>query len=219
MAHGKLAEDLKNIETIITEHPEGIGISALEKVLEQRSSQVFNRRTLQRRLARLVKDKRAVVEGESSAIVYKPVAQPTGIAPTIGIESPEVELYVPVSSEGSLIRDRVRQPLMYRRPVGYERDFLSSCEPGSTFYLPESLRIQLHEMGRTPAFERPAGAYAKDIFNRLLVDLSWASSKLEGNTYNRPDTRNLIEFGRVAQGKDAQETQMILNHKAAVVKR
>ena len=44
------------------------------------------------------------------------------------------------------------------------------------------------------------------------MDLSWASSRLEGNTY----TQNLIEFGQVAQGKDAQETQMILNHKAAI---
>jgi fido (protein-threonine AMPylation protein) len=52
--------------------------------------------------------------------------------------------------------------------------------------------------------------------NRLLVDLSWASSLLEGNTYNRLDTQNLIDFGQAAKGKDAQETQMILNHKAAI---
>jgi hypothetical protein len=48
------------------------------------------------------------------------------------------------------------------------------------------------------------------------VDLSWASSKLEGNTYSRLDTQNLIEFGQIARGKDAIETQMILNHKAAI---
>jgi len=74
----------------------------------------------------------------------------------------------------------------------------------------------LHEMGRTAANERPAGTYARDILGRLLVDLSWASSKLEGNTYSRLDTQNLIEKGQVAQGKDAIETQMILNHKAAI---
>jgi hypothetical protein len=50
----------------------------------------------------------------------------------------------------------------------------------------------------------------------LLIDLSWASSRLEGNTYNRLDTQNLIEFGQAAEGKDIQETQMILNHKAAI---
>lgn len=52
--------------------------------------------------------------------------------------------------------------------------------------------------------------------NRLLVDLSWASSRLEGNAYSRLDTQNLIESGQVAKGKDAQETQMILNHQAAI---
>jgi hypothetical protein len=52
--------------------------------------------------------------------------------------------------------------------------------------------------------------------DRLLVDLSWASSLLEGNTYSLLDTRRLIEEGQVAQGKDAAETLMILNHKAAI---
>ena len=50
----------------------------------------------------------------------------------------------------------------------------------------------------------------------MLIDLSWASSQLEGNTYSRLDTRELIEHGRGAQGKDAIETQLILNHKAAI---
>jgi len=50
----------------------------------------------------------------------------------------------------------------------------------------------------------------------LLIDLSWASSHLEGNTYSRLDTQNLIVNGQVAQGKAAIETQMILNHKSAI---
>lgn len=49
-----------------------------------------------------------------------------------------------------------------------------------------------------------------------MIDLSWASSHLEGNTYSRLDTRRLIEYGKVAAGKDAIETQMILNHKSAI---
>jgi len=49
-----------------------------------------------------------------------------------------------------------------------------------------------------------------------LVDLSWASSRLEGNTYSLLDAKQLIELGQAAEGKDAAETQMILNHKAAI---
>ncbi|WP_236657905.1 Fic family protein [Limnohabitans sp. TS-CS-82] len=52
--------------------------------------------------------------------------------------------------------------------------------------------------------------------NRLLIDLSWASSHLEGNTYSRLDTRELIEHGKAARGKAAIETQMILNHRTAI---
>ena len=62
----------------------------------------------------------------------------------------------------------------------------------------------------------PAGTFARDILNRLLIDLSWASSHLEGNTYSRLDTERLIEYGQAAEGKDALETQMILNHKQAI---
>lgn len=39
---------------------------------------------------------------------------------------------------------------------------------------------------------------------------------LAGTTYSDLGTQNLIELGLVAQGKNAQETQMILNHKAAI---
>ena len=60
------------------------------------------------------------------------------------------------------------------------------------------------------------GTHSCAILNRLLIDLSWASSQLEGNTYSRLDTRALIEHGQAAQGKAASETQMILNHKSAI---
>jgi Fic family protein len=78
------------------------------------------------------------------------------------------------------------------------------------------LRSQLRTMGTTADAGQPAGTYSRAILNRLLIDLSWASSHLEGNTYSRLDTRELIERGKAAHGKAALETQMILNHKTAV---
>jgi fido (protein-threonine AMPylation protein) len=56
------------------------------------------------------------------------------------------------------------------------------------------LRHHLHKIGRTSHAHTPAGTYSRAIFNRLLIDLSWASS----------------------QFKAAMETQMILNHKSAI---
>ena len=213
------AEEFDLIEQAISKYPDGIGISALEKALTLHLPKALNRRTLQRRLERLIADKRITTEGQSIALVYKH-------APNLGINveplvakssiGGEAGVYVPVSPEGGIIRDLVRQPLMRRQPVGYQRSFLEEYEPGVTFYLSGSLRVQFHELGRTSADERPAGTYARGILNRLLIDLSWASSRLEGNTYSRLDTQNLIEFGQAAEGKDIQETQRILNHKAAI---
>lgn len=213
-------EELQFIESIVAGHPNGVGIGAIEAEFERRQNSKPNRRTLQRHLHRLVGLQHLATQGESVARVYKPVSgrvlQATGAVAAATTVTTVAELYVPLSPEGAAIRAQVGLPLMHRRPVGYQREFLQAYQPGETFYLPESLRQQLHEMGRTPAAVRPAGTYAREVLGRLLVDLSWASSKLEGNTYSRLETQNLIEFGQVASGKDAIETQMILNHKAAI---
>ncbi len=219
MKRRTVLEELQLIMEIIADRPEGIGIAGLESELAERTGNRLNRRTLQRRLARLIAENRITSEGASTALRYKASPESTPAAPTVHEPPspfPPAEPYVPVSPEGADIRNHVRLPLMYRRPVGYRREFLEEYRPGETWYLPKNIRSQLHEIGRTPAGERPAGTYAREILNRLLVDLSWASSHLEGNTYSRLDTQNLIELGQVAQGKDALETQMILNHKAAI---
>jgi hypothetical protein len=52
--------------------------------------------------------------------------------------------------------------------------------------------------------------------NRLLIDLSWNSSRLEGNTYSLLETERLLAIGEAVEGKRFEETQMILNHKAAI---
>lgn len=210
MSNKSLTPELEAIQAIISESPAGIGIAELEAAVTHRLKAKLVRRTLQRRLDQLLADRKIRSDGNSVARIY------LGVAATAMAGAVNAEVYVPLSVEGARIRENVRQALMHRHPIGYQREFLEAYEPGVTWYLPQSTRVQLHEMGRTPVGERPAGTYARDILNRLLVDLSWASSLLEGNTYNRLDTQNLIDFGQAAIGKDAQETQMILNHKAAI---
>ncbi|MDB5998608.1 MAG: cell filamentation protein Fic [Rhizobacter sp.] len=137
--------------------------------------------------------------------------------PATASTSPE-EPYVAMSAAGLEVRDDIRRPMALRGDsVGYDLQFLQSYRPNVDHYLPAALRERLHQLGRTPTSEaRPAGTYARDILGRLLVDLSWASSRLEGNTYDLLDTQRLIEQGEVAVGKAVHETQMILNHKAAI---
>jgi hypothetical protein len=71
-------------------------------------------------------------------------------------------------------------------------------------------------VGKPNFADQAAGTYAKQILNRLLIDLSWNSSRLEGNTYSLLDTTRLIEFGEAAEGRDRLEAQMIVNHKDAI---
>jgi len=60
----------------------------------------------------------------------------------------------------------------------------------------------------------PAAIQKKEM-ERLIIELSWKSSKIEGNTYTLLDTEKLILENRKAPGKTQKEAQMILNHKDA----
>jgi fido (protein-threonine AMPylation protein) len=53
----------------------------------------------------------------------------------------------------------------------------------------------------------------KKEWERLIVELSWKSSEIEGNTYTLLETEFLIKDLTLAQGKEKAEAQMILNHK------
>jgi len=55
----------------------------------------------------------------------------------------------------------------------------------------------------------------KKEFERIIIEFSWKSSQIEGNTYSLLDTEALIKNNIKAKGKTEEETQMILNHKKA----
>ncbi|MEO5797189.1 MAG: Fic family protein [Rhodoferax sp.] len=169
------------------------------------------RRTAQRWLGQLVADGRVAAQGAGRARRY--IARGARVAAAAVDRFPAS---IPLSADSLDVLAYVDQPLQARKPVGYQRDFLDTYQPNVTWYLSAPLRRQLHKMGHTAQADAPAGTYSRAILNRLLIDLSWASSQLEGNTYSRLDTRALIEHGQVAQGKAAMETQMILNHKTAI---
>lgn len=110
----------------------------------------------------------------------------------------------------------ITRPVKERKPVGYNREFLESYVPNKTSYLSEKQLKKLHSLGQVQHEIRPAGTYARQIMDRLLIDLSFNSSRLEGNTYSLLETKKLLEAGKIVEGKDLSETQMILNHKAAI---
>lgn len=52
-------------------------------------------------------------------------------------------------------------------------------------------------------------------FERIMIEFSWKSSAIEGNTYSLLGTEALIKNNIIGEGKTKEETQMILNHKDA----
>ncbi len=182
---------------------------------------VLPHRTLQRRLARLVAERRLTTKGRGPSTRYHLLKKDVHIRPPtgnlkLGADPAHVEAYVPISDEAESIRHVIQAPIQNREPVSYNRAFLDDYQPNASFYLSRRSRDELMEMGRSQDDDLPAGTYARQILHRVLIDLSWNSSRLEGNTYSLLETERLLELGEAAEGKDAFDAQMILNHKAAI---
>lgn len=120
------------------------------------------------------------------------------------------------SIESEQILKQTRQPVFKRMPVLYDEKWMDRYKPNVDFYIPLEKRNQLARAGKRLKFEGPAGTYAHQIYNRLLIDLSYNSSRLEGNTYSLLETEKLLLQGQEASEKLTEEKIMILNHKEAI---
>lgn len=198
----------------VTQFPEGAGIEQIEATLASRPS----RRSLQRWLSDLMGQGRLRREGEGRATRYLSgkVASAVALATAQANMTAQAEILIPLSLEAKQIEAHVRQPVQKRTPVGYNRAFLDDYRPNVSFYLTESIRTELLAYGQVAGAAEPAGTYVRQIAHRLLIDLSWNSSRLEGNTYSLLETERLVSSGEAAVGKNALEAQMILNHKEAI---
>jgi hypothetical protein len=205
-------DDLTAIEQAVGSHPDG---ASAQQILQALPPPPIPLRTLQYRLKSLVTSGRVIKRGEGRWARY---ALPSSQSNPAGVTAPPEgeESIIPLSAAGMAIRDYVRQPPEARKPVGYDRGFLDAYRPNTSFYLSDEERAHLAVVGRPQIAEQPAGTYAKQILSRLVIDLAWNSSRLEGNTYSLLDTKRLIELGEEAEGRAHLEAQMILNHKDAI---
>ena len=195
--------ELDAILDIVARFPNGASLGDIIKIL----SLPLSRRNVQHRLMFLVRTGGLHAEGRARSRRYR-------LPGVEGISVKETDL-IPLSTIAKSIQIKIRQPIQSRTPVGHIREFLDQYHPNITNYLPEHVVQRLFEIGKTDG-ERPAGTYARQIFTRLLIDLSWNSSRLEGNTYSLLETERLLKLNEIAEGKDLKEAQMILNHKEAI---
>ena len=143
--------------------------------------------TLSRRLSRLEEERHVTARGAGRSTVY--------------VRDP--------------YHDWFSLPPTQRPKVAYKFEALDGYTPNETpWFTPDEID-SLTKAGGERRLD--ASTYSRAIAQKLLVDLAYASSALEGNTYSYLDTQVLIEFGKAAEGKAVEETQMILNHKEAIV--
>ena len=112
--------------------------------------------------------------------------------------------------------EKVKVPYALRKPLTYNPTWLKSYRPNIDTYFDEAIIKQLYDVGNRAKNHKAAGTYARQIYNRLITDLSYNSSRLEGNTYSLLETKQLLIEGIVTPGKQDEEKTMILNHKDAI---
>ena len=176
-------------------------------------------RTLRNWLRDLVEEGVVESQGERKGRRYRArdrlIAPATG-AITVGTQSPTVAVPPLFSAESQAVIKRVEAPLYTRTPATYREDWLQSYVPNESAYLTPPRRVELEGLGkRAPIYGR-AGTYIQKIYHRLLIDFTFNSCRLEGNTYTLIDTERLLLQGAAAPGKPNAERIMILNHKEAI---
>ena len=139
-----------------------------------------------------------------AALGALPSAAPTPVGPGV----------LQWSSAALPLLEVLRAPLGTRTPVGYDSGFVGNYIPNQSSLLPPQLATDLFNAGRSRD-QQPAGTYAREVLEQLLIDLSWSSSRLEGNNKSLLDTKALFELGEQAGALD-EDTLMLLNHKNAI---
>lgn len=208
----------------ITEIGEPMGLGEIEKKLPFS----INKKTLQRRIWSMVEEGVLLSGGEKSHTKYyvdkdinerksdrKEQGEDT-CGENVRTKSEDKDKNPIFSSDAMSLLGYLNTPSYARKRSSYQFALVDNYIPNQTQYVPETIRVRLYEAGKRFNEQFAAGTYARKISQRLLIDLSYNSSRLEGNTYSKLDTQKLIEQGLTAEGKVQKETVMIMNHKEAI---
>jgi Fic family protein len=172
-------------------------------------------RTLRRWLSELVEDGALLRSGDRKGARYRWEPPESAIARRPEAASSNKPASLKFSTSNARLLAQVRAPIYTRAPVSYSEKWVSAYAPNRSFYLSPAQR-KLLQTGKRPSVHQRAGTYIQKIYDRLLVDFSYNSARLEGNTYTVADTERLVLQGIGAEGKLDAERIMILNHKEAI---
>jgi Fic family protein len=167
-----------------------------ESIAEKLSS-LFptSKATLARDLAELVEASLIQVAGAGPSTMYQIKSSHPLLAPL------DLDFYFSEANEST------------RQPTTFNPDLFSKI-PG-IFSTAEI--NQIHQTGRNfdQSTQKLDPTIVERELERFLIELSWKSSQIEGNTYSLLETETLIKQQIEAAGKTKAEAIMILNHKDA----
>lgn len=219
-----LQQEKSSILALVAEVGEPMGLGEIEKIL----TFSINKKTLQRRIKSLVEEGAVHTHGERNNTKYYVGKDKNGLksvpmeqgedtsGQNIRTKNEDKDKHPIFSSDIMSLLSYLDTPSYAREKSSYQFALVDGYIPNQTQYVPEAMRGRLHEAGKRFNEQLAAGTYAKKISQRLLIDLSYNSSRLEGNTYSKLDTQKLIEQGLTAEGKVHEETVMVMNHKEAI---
>lgn len=122
------------------------------------------------------------------------------------LEKIDIEKYFAVD-----FRQRKIKPVFNENIFGFLNDEIITEEEAADLEKANGKYLRSKEK-----LEKESPAILRREWERLIVELSWKSSEIEGDTYTLLETEALIKEHRLAEGKDKAEAQMILNHKKAL---
>lgn len=122
---------------------------------------------------------------------------------------PYKELFIPIDIDSyfQTATDArfVRYPTFHRSVIDHLHDLFSPNELNIFEQGKQKLTRTFHDVDQT---------IIKRELERFIIEFSWKSSQIEGNTYSLLETEELIKNKKEAKGHDKHEAIMILNHKS-----
>jgi hypothetical protein len=179
----KKKADLEALVLALLKEKKEISVPDVAQAAGMSKSDEGNRKAIRRVFTALVERGLLEIRGAARARVYAALTTTAAEVPK-SQGGPALFKDIPLTQESERLLKYVSQSLQARAPVGYNQDFLRAYEPNRAFYLTTAQRAELLKTGTAESKARPAGTYARNILNRLLIDLSWNSSRHCGELQN-----------------------------------
>ncbi|HRZ34025.1 MAG TPA: Fic family protein [Candidatus Moranbacteria bacterium] len=160
----------------------------------QKDFEKITRITVSRDLEKLLKVSLIEKQGESKRTAVYKISSQYSILKKI-----DVEKYFSVDADKRESKEKFNFDIF-----GQLRNIFTEAE--------KSRLSELNDIYRKKIADIAPDALKKEI-ERLNIDFSWKSSKIEGNTYSLLETEQLIKNQQEASGHSKEEATMILNHK------